>query len=85
MLNPESLRETCGISRESEARHRILARRARPADEVLSWKDLAELQHRLSMMSQTAVEDFYCSAHMVCRIEPGHFANARAIRALVQA
>jgi hypothetical protein len=40
---------------------------------------------RLSMMSQTAVEDFYCSAHMVCRIGPGHFANARAIRELVQA
>ena len=40
-----------------------------PPDEVL--KDLAELQRRLSMMSQTAVEDFYQSAHMVCRIGPG--------------
>jgi hypothetical protein len=77
MLNPESLRETCGISRESEARHRILARRARPADEVLSWKDLAELQHRLSMMSQTAVEDFYCTAHMVCRIGARAFSQTR--------
>lgn len=50
-----------------------MARRPRPADEVLSRKDLAELQRRLSMMSQTAVEDFYRSALMVCRIGPGHF------------
>jgi hypothetical protein len=38
-----------------------------------------------SMMSQTAVEDFYRSAHMVCRIGPGHFPSARAIQELVQA
>ena len=54
-------------------------------DEVLSRKDLAELQHRLTMMSGTAVEDFYRSAHMVCRIAPGHFPSARAIQELVQA
>ncbi|MGH9643623.1 MAG: hypothetical protein ACRD3Q_14525, partial [Terriglobales bacterium] len=45
----------------------------RPADEVLSRKDLAELRRRLSLMSGTAVEDFFRSAHMVCRIGPGHF------------
>ena len=50
-----------------------MARRPRPPDEILTKKDLAELQRRLSMMSQTAVEDFYQSAHMVCRIGPGHF------------
>jgi hypothetical protein len=40
-----------------------MARRPRPADEVLSRKDLAELQRRLSMMSVTAVQDFYQSAY----------------------
>ena len=63
----------------------IMARRARIADEVLSRKDLAELQRRLSMMSQTAVQDFYQSTHLVCRIGPGHFPSARAIQELVQA
>jgi len=61
-----------------------MARRPRPADEVLRRKDLAELQRRLSMMSVTALEDFYRSAHMVCRIGPGHFPSARAIQELVQ-
>jgi hypothetical protein len=63
----------------------IMARRPRPPDEVLNRKDLAELQRTLSMMSVTAVQDFYSSAHMVCRIGPGHFPNARAIQELVQA
>ena len=61
-----------------------MARRPQPAEEVLSRKDLAELQRRLSMMSVTALEDFYRSAHMVCRIGPGHFPSARAIQDLVQ-
>ena len=61
-----------------------MARRPRPPDEVLVRKDLADLQRRLSMMSQTAVQDFY-HAHMVCRIGPGHFPSARAIQELVQA
>src|SRR6266851_4743529 len=59
-----------------------MARRPQPPDEVLSRKDLAELQRRLSMMSVTAVQDFYSSAHMVCRIGPGHFPSARAIQEL---
>jgi hypothetical protein len=37
------------------------------------------------MMSPTAVENFYRSAHMVCRIGPGLFPSARAIQELVQA
>ena len=49
--------------------------RPRPPDEVLSRRDLAELQHRLSMMSVTAVQDFYRSAHMVCRIGPAQRAT----------
>jgi hypothetical protein len=63
----------------------IMARRPQLPDEVLSPKDLAELQRRLSMMSVTAVQDFYRSAHFVCRIGPGHFPGARAIQELVQA
>ena len=63
----------------------IMARRSRPPDDVLSRKDLAELQRRLSMMNVTAVQDFYRSAHFVCRIGPGHFPSARAIQELVQA
>ena len=62
-----------------------MARRPQPPDEALSRKDLAELQRRLSMMSTTAVQDFYQSAHMVCRIDHGHFPSARAIQELVQA
>jgi hypothetical protein len=63
----------------------IMARRPRPPDEVLSRKDLAELQRRLSMMSTTAVQDFYQYTHSACRIGPGHFPSARAIQELVQA
>lgn len=63
----------------------IMARRPQPPDEVLSRKDLVELQRRLSMMGVTAVQDFYRSAHFVCRIGPCHFPSARAIQELVQA
>ncbi len=63
----------------------IMARRPLPTDEVLSRKDLAELQRRLSMMSVTAVQDFYQYTHSACRIFPGHFPSARAIQELVQA
>jgi hypothetical protein len=48
----------------------IMARRPQPTDEVLSRKDLAELQRRLSMMSVTAVQDFYQYTHSACRIFP---------------
>jgi hypothetical protein len=51
-------------------------RRPRPPEEILSGKDLAELQHRLSMMSVTAVQDFYQYTHSACRIFPGHFPSA---------
>jgi len=63
----------------------IMARRPQPPDEVLSRKDLAELQRRLSMMSVTALQDFYQYTHSACRIFPGHFPSARAIQELVQA
>ena len=62
-----------------------MARRPRPPGEILSRNDLVELQRRLSMMSQMAVQDFYQRAYMVCRIGPGHFPSPRAIQELVQA
>jgi hypothetical protein len=62
-----------------------MARRLQPPDEILTRKDLAELQRRLSMMSITAVQDFYQYTHSACRIGPGHFPSARAIQELVQA
>jgi hypothetical protein len=62
-----------------------MARRPREPEEVLSPKDLADLQNRLSMMSTTAVQDFYQYAHSACRVGPGHFPTPRAIQELVQA
>jgi hypothetical protein len=62
-----------------------MARRPHSPGEVLTKKDLAELQRRLSMMSVTAVEDFYQYTHSACRIGPGHFPSARAVQELVQA
>jgi hypothetical protein len=37
-------------------------------DEMLSRKDLAELQNKLSMMGTSALQDSYRSAHFVRRI-----------------
>jgi hypothetical protein len=62
-----------------------MARRPRPPEEILTRKDLAELQQRLSMMSITAVQDFYQYTHSACHIFPGHFPSARTIQELVQA
>jgi hypothetical protein len=63
----------------------LMTRRPRGPDEILTRKERADLQYRLSMMGATAVRDFYRSAHCVCRIGPGHFPSARAIQELVQA
>ena len=70
---------------KSEYTHPAMARRPRPPDEILSRKELAELQSRLSMMGASMVQDFYRSAHFVCRIGPGHFPSAKAIQELVAA
>jgi hypothetical protein len=64
---------------------RVMASRPRPPEEILTRKDLEELERRLSMMSTTAVQDFYQYTHSACRIFPGHFPSARAIQELVQA
>ena len=62
----------------------IMARRPRPPEEILTRKDTAEPQQRLSMMSITAVQDFYQYTHSAW-IGPSHFPSARAIQELVQA
>jgi len=62
-----------------------MARRPRPPEEILTREDVAELQRRLSMMSITAVDDFYQYTHSACRIFPGHFPSPKAIQELVQA
>jgi hypothetical protein len=62
-----------------------MARRPRPSDEMLSRNEPAELQSRLSMMGASMLQDFYRSAHFVCRIGPGHFPGAKAIQELVAA
>jgi hypothetical protein len=46
-------------------------RRPRPPDEILSRKDLAELQSRLLMVGTSALQDFYRSAHFVWWVGPG--------------
>jgi hypothetical protein len=40
-----------------------MARRPRPPDEILTREELEDLQRRLSMMSITAVQDFYQYPH----------------------
>lgn len=52
---------------------------------MLTRKELAELQSRLSMMGTSMLQDFYRNAHFVCRIGPGHFPSAKAIQELVAA
>jgi hypothetical protein len=56
-----------------------------PKDEVLSANDLKELQRRLSLLSPSHVEDFYCEAHRECCLNDKTFPVARAIQQLVQA
>jgi hypothetical protein len=62
-----------------------MARSPKPSEEILTRRDLEELQRRLSMMSMTAVQDFYQYTHSACRIFPGYLPSPRAIQELVQA
>jgi hypothetical protein len=62
-----------------------VAKRPDFAKQVLSREDLAELQRRLGQMSVTAVQDFYRTAYLGCRLNEGHVPSARSIQELVQA
>ena len=44
-----------------------MARRPKPDEEVLSWRELSALRERLQMMRGTPVQDFYRGAHIACR------------------
>jgi len=48
---------------------------------------MSKVEHSatLSQMSVTAVQDFYRTAYMSCRLDEGHFPSARSIQELVQA
>jgi hypothetical protein len=63
----------------------LMALRPRPPDEILSRRDLAERQSRLSMMGTSALQDLYRSTHFVGWVGPGHFPSAKAIQELVAA
>ena len=54
-------------------------------EEVLSEKDLKELQRRLALLSPQHVEDFYREAHRACCLHEGRFPSARSVQGLVQA
>ena len=54
-------------------------------DDILSEKDLKELQRRLALLSPQHVEDFYREAHRACCLQEGRFPSARSIQGLVQA
>jgi hypothetical protein len=58
-------------------------REKKPRDEILSRNELADLRRRLSMMTVTAVQDFYRAAHNRCRLDYGHFPSARQVQELV--
>jgi len=55
---------------------RIMARRPRPPDEILTREELEDLQRRLSKMSITAVQDFYQYTHSADCMFPGRFPTA---------
>ena len=60
-----------------------MAGREKPQDEILSRSELADLQRRLSMMSVTAVQDFYRAAHNRCQLDYGHFPSAKQVQEFV--
>jgi hypothetical protein len=75
-------RPACYCSFPSEQKTNLLDPASPPPpDEILSHKELAEWQSRLSMMATLALQDFYESAYIVCRIGPGHFTSEGASRA----
>lgn len=55
-------------------------------EEIWSRKDLDEMQHNLSLLSEQGVREFYQRAYRACVIINSHtFPPARAIQELVQA
>jgi hypothetical protein len=77
------------VSAHSEAGKKlnchITARRPQPPDEMLSLKDLAELQNRSSRRAPLHCKTSTEAHTLVCRIGHGHFPSAKAIQELVTA
>jgi hypothetical protein len=80
LITPKSLANTRRICYT-----RPVAKRPDFSKRVLIREDLAQLQRRLSQMSVIAVQDFYRTAYLTCRLDEGHFPSARSIQELVQA
>jgi hypothetical protein len=54
-------------------------------EDILSREALTNLQRKLSMMSVTALQDFYRSAHVRCQFTNNRLPPAHFIQELVQA
>jgi len=65
-----------GEQKTNMLKSRIMARRPRPPDEILTREELEDLQRRLSKMSITAVQDFYQYTHSADCMFPGRFPTA---------
>lgn len=50
---------------------------------VLSHDELSELQRRVAQTGITAVQDFYRTAYIACRLDEKHFPNGRSVQELV--
>ena len=58
----------------------------RKREEIWSRKDLDEMRHNLSLLSEQGVREFYQRAYRECAILNSHmFPPARSIQELVQA
>jgi len=64
----------------------VMARRPDPVmQEVLTVKDLRELQRHLSLLSASHVKEFYNQAHRECCLHERGCPSARSMQQLVQA
>src|SRR5882724_13400716 len=64
----------------------IMARRPEMRrEEILTDKDLQELQRHLALQSRLRVEDFYNATYRACGLREGDFPSAGAMQRLVQA
>jgi hypothetical protein len=62
-----------------------MARRPdREKAEILSEQDLKELRHNLTLLSVTAVRDFYQQAYRDCRLIYNRLPSPRNMQTLVQ-
>jgi len=75
-LGEEGRMASVGEQKTNMLKSRIMARRPRPPDEILTREELEDLQRKLSKMSITAVQDFYQYTHSADCMFPGRFPTA---------